>query len=423
MAANRIASEQQSSQGWRWWLQLIQVRLRFIIIIGAVATLMSQWTWMRESFQHVVNRVSGSQHTHEVASGHEYFCPMDPGVLSAWPAICPICNMDLVPRKLTDGQVLPEGVIARMQFSPHRIQLAGLRTTTVKELSGSRRVEFDATVPPLSSVDLEAVIGIAVSKRDARAFREPHEVIVHFNDLNEDVKGIAVLVSADDPAPHRIRVTMSDELFVFPKTASTVKVKADLDPRLFLSDQETELLGAGPLLQVPASAIVDHGSQQIVFVQEMPGMFDEVPVVCGPRLGSSYPILQGLKAGQAVVSTGAFLVDAEARLNPALATGYFGADQPATSNTSVIAPVKTRKTASKEPLSEADLKLVEHQKICPVTELSLDSMGGPIPVMVGERKVFICCAGCEKSLLENPAKYLARIPPEPAASTEPGGGR
>ena len=152
-------------------------------------------------------------------------------------------------------------------------------------------------------------------------------------------------------------------------------------------------------------------------------MFDGVPVACGPRLGSSYPILKGLKAGQAVVSTGAFLVDAEARLNPALATGYFGADQPATSNTSVIAPVQTRKTASKEPLSEADLKMVRHQEICPVTELSLDSMGGPIPVMVGERKVFICCAGCEKSLLENPAKYLAKIPPEPAASTEPGGGR
>ena len=37
-------------------------------------------------------------------------------------------------------------------------------------------------------------------------------------------------------------------------------------------------------------------------------------------------------------------------------------------------------------------------------------MGGPIPVMIGDRKVFICCAGCERRLRAEPEKYLAKLP-------------
>jgi hypothetical protein len=31
-------------------------------------------------------------------------------------------------------------------------------------------------------------------------------------------------------------------------------------------------------------------------------------------------------------------------------------------------------------------------------------------VQVGERKVFICCAACERKLLKEPEKYLAKLP-------------
>ena len=59
-----------------------------------------------------------------VSNDTEFFCSMDPGVVSEWPAVCPVCNMDLVRRKKGEAVVLPEGVVARMQFSPYRIQLA-----------------------------------------------------------------------------------------------------------------------------------------------------------------------------------------------------------------------------------------------------------------------------------------------------------
>jgi hypothetical protein len=81
----------------------------------------------------------------------------------------------------------------------------------------------------------------------------------------------------------------------------------------------------GQVLAVPRSAVVDAGTRQVVFVGSMPGMFDGVEVVLGPRCGDFYPVVRGLEAGQRVAFAGAFLLDAETRLNPSLAAGYFGA--------------------------------------------------------------------------------------------------
>lgn len=66
--------------------------------------------------------------------------------------------------------------------------------------------------------------------------------------------------------------------------------------------------------------------------------------------------------------------------------------------------------AADEPkLSTADQALVDAQKICPVTDEALGSMGLPIKVMLGDRAVFVCCEGCTEELKANPDKYLAKI--------------
>ena len=174
--------------------------------------------------------------------------------------------------------------------------------------------------------------------------------------------------------------------------------------------------GEAQVLAVPESAVVDRGRERLVYVETMPGLFDGVAVELGKRCGGYYPVTNGLKAGQHVATAGAFLIDAETRLNPGLAAGYFGANQnepkskplvPAASNESVL-PVTKRNTA-KHQLSREEQTLVDKQRICPVTELSLDSMGGPVPVMVSGKKIFVCCAGCTQRLRDDPEKYLARL--------------
>jgi Cu(I)/Ag(I) efflux system membrane fusion protein len=70
------------------------------------------------------------------------------------------------------------------------------------------------------------------------------------------------------------------------------------------------------VLTVPESAVIDNGASKVVYVEVEPGVFEGRPVVLGPRSGDRYPVLEGLTPGEKVAATGAFLIDAESRLNP-----------------------------------------------------------------------------------------------------------
>jgi len=73
------------------------------------------------------------------------------------------------------------------------------------------------------------------------------------------------------------------------------------------------------VLSVPESAVIDTGTKKVVYVETEPGLYDARAVELGPRSGNYYPVLAGLTLGQKIVTQGSFLIDAEARLNPAAA--------------------------------------------------------------------------------------------------------
>jgi len=87
----------------------------------------------------------------------------------------------------------------------------------------------------------------------------------------------------------------------------------------------TKLVRIGKVLALPESAVINTGTRHIAYRESAPGVFDMVAVQVGPRAGEFYPLLDGLEAGDEVAMAGAFLVDAENRLNPAAAAQYFGA--------------------------------------------------------------------------------------------------
>jgi hypothetical protein len=61
-------------------------------------------------------------------------------------------------------------------------------------------------------------------------------------------------------------------------------------------------------------------------------------------------------------------------------------------------------------LAPDDRQAAERQRLCPVTQEPLGSMGVPLKLRVQQRDVFVCCRSCRDPLEQDPDKYLARLP-------------
>jgi Cu(I)/Ag(I) efflux system membrane fusion protein len=416
-------------RGLRWWLRVIEVRLRFIMLVLVVLLIVTQWQRLRNTWDDWWHAWRGETPAAGVSGDTEYFCPMDPGVVSIWPAICPICNMDLVQRKKHDAQLLPEGVVARMQISPYRVQLAGIRTAEVaaRELSyeipvaGVLQADHPASEPatPGGRLYFEATI----SRRDSTLLSRPRVATVsavHNRAMACDAVAEAVSPTATvdggvarSPDVPQVRVRLAAEHDLVPGTAVRSLIRV---PAANFAVRPQPVSNEGPsadrsCLAVPETAVVDHGDRQLVFVESMPGTFDAVVVQLGPRCGDYFPVLSGLQPKQRVAVAGAFLIDAETRLNPSLAVAYFGATQASAEGRAPEVRVASRQSAGSPALTPEEASLAEKQKVCPVTDLPLNSMGGPVISLIEGRKVFLCCKGCEPKLLADPATFLAKLPP------------
>ncbi len=71
---------------------------------------------------------------------------------------------------------------------------------------------------------------------------------------------------------------------------------------------------------VPLSAVIDTGTRQIVLVAKGEGRFEPRIVKLGRRSDGHVEIVDGLKAGEEIVTTATFLIDAESNLQTALKT-------------------------------------------------------------------------------------------------------
>jgi hypothetical protein len=470
-------------------VRAVQVRLRFVVVLAVAFLVVGRWDALRNRWDRLTRAARGVDVDRSaVSSDTEYFCPMDPGVLSDWPGKCGVCNMALVRRKKGEATPLPSGVVARMQFSPYRLQLAGVRTSPVSYQPLMREAVLAGTVVgsgdgPTRAVEADAFardLPVIAERQAAEVFcdalpghaafvatiksvqvsgpgRAPR-VVLEADDPGRELRpGMAVLARVRRPVaefepfrslpadPPPVRKGEPRSVYVCPEHAEVLREargrcpvdgKAELEPQPLLDNQRVgwwcpmhpavtadrpgaeyrECGGmrlvprvvtyrpAGQVLTVPESAVVDTGSRTVVYVERMPGMFDGVEVVLGPRCGDFYPVARGLEPSQRVATAGAFLIDAETRLNPALASAYFGAargvrnDEPR---------VDLNPPSAALPPDVRDLAAA--QKVCPVTGKPLGSMGTPVKVTVAGRTVLICCAGCEDALKSSPEKYLARL--------------
>jgi Cu(I)/Ag(I) efflux system membrane fusion protein len=241
------------------------------------------------------------------------------------------------------------------------------------------------------------------------AFIYPH--------VDQDTRTVTVRFELDNP-DHKLR----------PGSTATVTLKVEpKDLRMFarLEDdkERQEMLAQGRVLAVPESAVIDTGSQHIVYREASPGVYEGIEVAIGPRMtgqdgGILYPVLKGLKQGDLIVGSGSFLVDAETRLNPAAGSVYFGGSggsQVTRSSVTTVRPTTpedpdAKIEASLAKLSADDRKLAEAQRFCPIlTTNRLGAMGVPVKVSVNGHPVFLCCGGCKEKALADPEATLAQV--------------
>ena len=74
----------------------------------------------------------------------------------------------------------------------------------------------------------------------------------------------------------------------------------------------------GPVVAVPASAVIDSGTRQVVLISKGDGRFEPRPVKLGRRGDGYIEILSGVAKGEDVVTSATFLIDAESNLKAAL---------------------------------------------------------------------------------------------------------
>jgi Cu(I)/Ag(I) efflux system membrane fusion protein len=190
----------------------------------------------------------------------------------------------------------------------------------------------------------------------------------------------------------------------------------------------TRLAKPGEVLAVPERAVIDTGSKQIVYVEREAGQFEGVQVQLGPRSGGFYAVVKGLQPGDRIAAAGSFLIDAETRLNPAAAATYIGAGGGPSSGKSQGSSVQSRgpeikeknkASAERKPsaddlkninkLAPADRESARAQRLCPVSEEPLGSMGVPHKMTIKGQTLFLCCKGCESEVTKEPEKVLSKL--------------
>ena len=114
--------------------------------------------------------------------------------------------------------------------------------------------------------------------------------------------------------------------YIYPQldpTTRTLKVRLEvpnprheLKPDMFANVEFH--IDYGRQISVPEEAVLDSGQEQTVFVAHEGGYFEPRKVQLGPKVERRYVVLNGLKPGEKIVTSGNFLVDSESRLKSAM---------------------------------------------------------------------------------------------------------
>jgi membrane fusion protein, copper/silver efflux system len=138
-----------------------------------------------------------------------------------------------------------------------------------------------------------------------------------------------------------------------PKT-HTVKARVEMpNPRQLLKpDMFVNAIIRVPLTRgivVPITAVIDTGKRQVVWVETAAGVFEPRDVQIGERTDELVQIISGLKSGEKVAVSGAYLIDSESQLKGGGGVDHSqhtGGAKPAPEGRPPVAPQKQQSPAA-----------------------------------------------------------------------------
>jgi len=218
-----------------------------------------------------------------------------------------------------------------LQATRERLRLWDISDDQLKKLDETGQASRDITM--YSPVD-----GF-VTKREVyeKMYLQPETELYELVDLstvwvNAEIYEFEVpYVKVDQPVTMSLsyfpgRTYTGKVAYIYPTvdpTTRTVKVRLefsnpdfDLKPDMFAEAQLN--ISYGTQIFVPQEALLDAGTEQIVFVALGDGYFEPRKVQLGARLDGRIIVLFGVKPGERIVTSGNFLIDSESRLKSAM---------------------------------------------------------------------------------------------------------
>ena len=209
-------------------------------------------------------------------------------------------------------------------------------------------IRRDRKVPPSISFDAPAD-GIVIERATTQgSMAEPGDILFRIADTREmwivadvpesQLRAVAVGATAAVTVSARPGVALRGVVeLVDPEIRDqtrTAKVRilipnpdGTLLPNMFATVEISSSQPA-PVVSVPNDAIIDTGNRRVVFVDKGDGRFEPRDIEAGVRAAQRTEVTAGLAAGERVVVSANFLIDAESNLNSALSALAAGDVQP-----------------------------------------------------------------------------------------------
>lgn len=218
-----------------------------------------------------------------------------------------------------------------VESTRRRLQLFGVTSAQIDRLaSGGRPFYTTSITSPVSGIVTQKLV---VPQQYVTPGQPLFQVVdlstvwVEADVYEQDLGRVAVGQRIAVISPSQPGVTLPGTVaFIQPTVASesrATRVRIELPnsglklkPDMFVN---VRLFGGSTqsVITVPATALVDRGQQQFVWLELSPGKFVPRAVTVGGRSADRVEILSGLIGGEKVVVEGGFLLDSEAQLRSA----------------------------------------------------------------------------------------------------------